>query len=46
MWRLKRFKTRDQMVLWLHRHEGLIQWNEVFIQNGYALEYRKLRRVY
>ena len=46
MWNIRTFKTREAMNKWLARHAARIQWNEIFINNGFALEYRKLRRVY
>lgn len=45
MWNSKRFKSRDEMLAWIKRHEGLIQYNEIFIENGYAIEWRRLRIV-
>lgn len=46
MWIVKTFKTRKAMKRFLARHEGRIQWVEIFINNGYGIEYRKLRRIY
>lgn len=46
MWKIVTFKTRLQFDNWVKRHENNCQWVEVFINNGYAVEYRKLRKVY
>jgi hypothetical protein len=45
MWQTKTFKTREAMEAFIKK--GGIQWQEVFINNKpFAIEYRKLRRVY
>lgn len=46
MWKVKTFKTKQAMEKFLAKHEGKIQWVEIFINNAYGIEYRKLRRVY
>lgn len=46
MWNIKTFKTRESMNRFTAKHGYKLQWNEIFINNGYAIEYRKLRRVY
>jgi len=46
MWTFKAFKTKQVMDKWLSRKAGKIQYVEIFINNGYAVEYRRLRRVY
>lgn len=46
MWITKEFKSLAAMKAWLEIHGDSIQWTELFINNGYALEYRKLRVVY
>lgn len=43
MWKVKVFKTREKMQQWLDKHEGKIQWEEIFVNNAYAVEYRPLR---
>ncbi len=42
-WQTQTFKTREAMAAWLERNAHLIQWEEIFIENGYAVEYRLLR---
>jgi hypothetical protein len=46
MWKTRIFKTKEAMNQFLLRNEGRIQWHEVFINNAYGVEYRKLRWVY
>ena len=43
MWQIKTFKTRKAMLRWVSRNESRIQWEQVYINNGYAVEYRKLK---
>jgi hypothetical protein len=45
MWKIKVFSTLDKMQEWINTHSNY-QFVEVFINNGYAVEYRRLRRVY
>mgnify|MGYP001585448909 CR=1 FL=1 len=45
MWIIKIFKTRTQMLAWLERNENRVQYVEVFVNNAYAVEYRKLRQI-
>ena len=46
MWQNKTFKTRELMQAFIDKNKNRIQYNEVFINNGYAIEYRKLIKVY
>jgi hypothetical protein len=34
------------MDAWLERNQYRVQYVEIFINNGYGIEYRKLRRIY
>ena len=43
MWSTKTFKTRKAMNEWLEQHKGMIQYEEVFINNKYGIEWRPLR---
>jgi hypothetical protein len=45
MWKTKTFKTKEQMenfIKYYSEKYGL-QWNEIFINNGYGIEYRLLK---
>jgi len=46
MWKTKIFKTKSTMEKFLCKHEGKIQWVEIFVNNAYGIEWRKLRQVY
>lgn len=46
MWQTKHFKTEAAQEAWIERNEGRFQITRLFVNNGYAVEYRKLRRVY
>ncbi len=42
MWQIKTFKTKEKLDKFLARNPK-IEWQEIFINNGYGVEYRKLR---
>lgn len=44
-WRVKQFKTREAMIAFRERNGHRFQMVEVFINNGYALDIRPLRRI-
>lgn len=46
MWMTRTFKTREAFHRWIKRNGRKTQWQEIFINNGYGVEYRKLRKVY
>lgn len=46
MWQIKTFKTAKAMRKFLERNRNKIQWQEIFINNAYGIEYRKLMRIY
>lgn len=45
MWKIKTFKTREKLLDFISKNKNKIQWQELFINNGYAIEYRKLRKI-
>lgn len=54
MWRTKIFRFRDEATMkiarakleaWLARRKGRIQFEEIFVDNAYAVDYRSLRRI-
>lgn len=45
-WQTKTFKTKDAMQKWIERNSGKYQIVEIFINNGFALEYKRLRRIF
>jgi hypothetical protein len=45
MWTTKRFKSLAAQKAWIAANEGRCQIVVLFVNNGYAVEYRKLRIV-
>jgi hypothetical protein len=43
MWITKMFKTKDAKDKWILRNKHRYQIQEVFVNNAYALDVRKLR---
>jgi hypothetical protein len=46
MWKIKKFKTRQELDAWLDKNKYKVQFVEVFMNNAYGGEYRPLRHVY
>lgn len=46
MWQTKTFKTADAMNRWCDRAEGRYQFNILFVENGWAVDFRPLRIVH
>jgi len=46
MWITKIFRTRESMEKFIAKNDGKIQWVEIFVNNAYGIEYRKLHKVY
>jgi hypothetical protein len=44
-WQTKEFKTREAMDKWIAKHGSKYQWKEIFINNAFGVECRKLRRI-
>jgi hypothetical protein len=44
MWETKTFKTRARMYAWLGRHKDQIEYVELYVNNAYGLQYRRLVR--
>lgn len=45
MWELKTFKNYDNMIKFINKNKNKIQYNEIFINNGYCIEYKKLKKI-
>ena len=45
MWQIKTFKTLADQELWIVRNEGRYWIVRLFVNNGFAVEYRKLRMI-
>ena len=46
MWITKQFKTKEAMRKFIDKNKNKIQYVEIFINNSFGIEYRKLRSVY
>jgi hypothetical protein len=44
MWTALEFNTFDQLQEWIDQFDGRTQWNEIFIKDGYGVEYKKLNQ--
>lgn len=42
MWIMREFKTRENMNKFIEKNSGKIQYREVFVNNSFCIEYRKL----
>jgi hypothetical protein len=42
MWQTKTFKTRAAMQRFIDVYGHRMTWNEIFINNGYGIEYQML----
>jgi hypothetical protein len=45
MWQTKFFKTLEQQEAWIAKNEHRYQIDIIIVNNGYAVEYRKLRKI-
>jgi hypothetical protein len=46
MWKIKRFKNQAALDEFIELNAHKIAYNVIYINNGYAVEYKKLRVVY
>ena len=46
MWSVKKFKSAHDQANWIGANQHRFQIVVMYINNGYAVEYKKLRRVY
>ena len=45
MWETITFQTIEQANKWLEKNESTNQIEQIFINNGYGFEYRKLKQI-
>ena len=45
MWQIKTFKTKTALNKFIKANQSKYQITQIFIDNAYAVEYRKLRRI-
>ena len=41
-WKIKTFKGKKEMEQFIETYGNQIEWQEVFIDNGFGIEYRML----
>ena len=46
MWNIKRFTEFSSMLDWMRANEYRYQMHEVFLNNCFAVEYKRIRRAY
>lgn len=46
MWEIKHFKNYDAVLNFINKNEHKYQMDIIYINDGYAVEYKKLRVVY
>jgi hypothetical protein len=46
MWTIKRFKSAHDQANWIGANQHRFQIVPLFVDNGFAVEFKKLRRVY
>lgn len=45
MWQTKFFKTFEQQETWILKNKHRYQIDIIIVNNGYAVEYRKMRKI-
>jgi len=43
MWQIKIFKTEKSMLSFLKKNGNKIEFQEIFVNNGFGIEFRKLK---
>ena len=46
MWIIREFRNKENMNKFIQKNKDKIEYREIFINNGYCIEYRKLFKVY
>ena len=45
MWEVRTFKTKEQLNNFIKRNKNKIQYNIIFVNNGFGIEYKKLIKI-
>lgn len=45
MWQIKVFSTEEARERWIAKRVGAVQYERIFVNNGYGVEYRKVRKI-
>ena len=43
MWKTKKFKTFEGRLIFINKIKDKYQYNLTFVENGYGIEYKKLK---
>ena len=44
-WKTKIFKTNQEKLDWIEKNDHKTQWEEIFVNNAYGVQYRKLIKI-
>lgn len=45
MWEVKIFASREAMEKWISKNKNKIQHEEIFVNNAFGVEYKKLKKL-
>lgn len=45
MWKIKTFKTQKQLNNFILKNKNKIQYNIIFVNNGFGIEYKQLIKI-
>ena len=45
MWEVRTFKTKEQLHNFIKRNKNKIQYDIIFVNNGFGIEYKKLIKI-
>lgn len=45
MWKVRTFKTKEQLNNFIKRNKNKIQYDIIFVNNGFGIEYKKLIKI-
>jgi len=46
MWQTKIFKTKTALQRWICEKSHRYQWDMIYVNNGWGVEYRKLKKIH
>lgn len=45
MWEVRTFKTKEQLDNFIERNKNKIQYDIIFVNNGFGIEYKKIIKI-
>lgn len=45
MWEVRTFKTKEQLNNFIKRNKNKIQYDIIFVNNGFGIEYKKITKI-